>query len=281
MMRRDGVRLWTALWIVYLAWGSTYVAIKIAVRTLPPLLTAGNAVPRGGRDPRRHRRGCATLAPGGAPPGAPCGGSRGCAARIRRRPRARRRDAHRLRRRRDDRRLRAPADRRLAARRRRARAAADGARRRRRVGRARHRRRPRELLGRRDRRRAPRDAHRLDLLVERVVRVAVAPAAEGPARRHGLRDARRRGRAHRGSRRHRRARRPRCGRVRARTDRSMGLPRDRRVGARVHGLRLAPRQRADLAGRDAPVRQPTRRRRARRAAPRRAPRARRPSSAQR
>ena len=40
-MRRDGVRLWTALWIVYLAWGSTYVAIKIAVRTLPPLLTAG------------------------------------------------------------------------------------------------------------------------------------------------------------------------------------------------------------------------------------------------
>ena len=35
-MRRDGVRLWTALWIVYIAWGSTYVAIKIAVRTLPP-----------------------------------------------------------------------------------------------------------------------------------------------------------------------------------------------------------------------------------------------------
>ena len=40
-MRRDGIRLWTALWIVYLAWGSTYVAIKLAVRTLPPLLTAG------------------------------------------------------------------------------------------------------------------------------------------------------------------------------------------------------------------------------------------------
>ena len=40
-MRRDGARLWTALWIVYIAWGSTYVAIKIAVRTLPPLLTAG------------------------------------------------------------------------------------------------------------------------------------------------------------------------------------------------------------------------------------------------
>jgi len=40
-VRRDGIRLWTALWIVYLAWGSTYVAIKLAVRTLPPLLTAG------------------------------------------------------------------------------------------------------------------------------------------------------------------------------------------------------------------------------------------------
>ena len=35
------VRLWTALWTVYLVWGSTYLAIKIAVRTLPPLVTAG------------------------------------------------------------------------------------------------------------------------------------------------------------------------------------------------------------------------------------------------
>lgn len=34
-------QLWTALWIVYLVWGSTYLGIKIAVRTLPPLLTAG------------------------------------------------------------------------------------------------------------------------------------------------------------------------------------------------------------------------------------------------
>jgi drug/metabolite transporter (DMT)-like permease len=41
VVRRDRIRLWTALWIVYLAWGSTYLAIKIAVRTLPPLLTAG------------------------------------------------------------------------------------------------------------------------------------------------------------------------------------------------------------------------------------------------
>ena len=34
-------QLWTALWIVYLVWGSTYLGIKIAVRTLPPLLAAG------------------------------------------------------------------------------------------------------------------------------------------------------------------------------------------------------------------------------------------------
>ena len=35
------MRLWVALWVVYLVWGSTYLGIKVAVRTLPPLLTAG------------------------------------------------------------------------------------------------------------------------------------------------------------------------------------------------------------------------------------------------
>jgi drug/metabolite transporter (DMT)-like permease len=40
-VRRTRLELWTALWIVYVVWGSTYLAIKIAVRTLPPLLTAG------------------------------------------------------------------------------------------------------------------------------------------------------------------------------------------------------------------------------------------------
>ena len=40
-MRRQRIELWTALWIVYIVWGSTYLAIKLAVRTLPPLLTAG------------------------------------------------------------------------------------------------------------------------------------------------------------------------------------------------------------------------------------------------
>jgi drug/metabolite transporter (DMT)-like permease len=40
-VRRTQVELWLALWVVYIVWGSTYLAIKVAVRTLPPLLTAG------------------------------------------------------------------------------------------------------------------------------------------------------------------------------------------------------------------------------------------------
>ncbi len=35
------LEIWTALAIVYVVWGSTYVAIKLAVRTLPPLLAGG------------------------------------------------------------------------------------------------------------------------------------------------------------------------------------------------------------------------------------------------
>jgi drug/metabolite transporter (DMT)-like permease len=38
---RTGWQVWVALGIVYVVWGSTYLAIKVAVRTLPPLLTAG------------------------------------------------------------------------------------------------------------------------------------------------------------------------------------------------------------------------------------------------
>src|SRR4051812_45606260 len=30
--------VWTALWIVYIVWGSTYLAIRITVQTLPPFL---------------------------------------------------------------------------------------------------------------------------------------------------------------------------------------------------------------------------------------------------
>jgi drug/metabolite transporter (DMT)-like permease len=35
------LRVWGALWIVYIIWGSTYLAIRIAVETMPPLLGAG------------------------------------------------------------------------------------------------------------------------------------------------------------------------------------------------------------------------------------------------
>jgi drug/metabolite transporter (DMT)-like permease len=36
-----GWRIWTALGIVYIVWGSTYFAIKISVETMPALLSAG------------------------------------------------------------------------------------------------------------------------------------------------------------------------------------------------------------------------------------------------
>lgn len=32
--------VWAALWVVYLVWGSTYLAIRVTVETMPPLLTA-------------------------------------------------------------------------------------------------------------------------------------------------------------------------------------------------------------------------------------------------
>jgi drug/metabolite transporter (DMT)-like permease len=34
-------KVWSALWIVYLVWGSTYLAIRVMVETVPPLLGAG------------------------------------------------------------------------------------------------------------------------------------------------------------------------------------------------------------------------------------------------
>ena len=36
-----GWQVWTALWIVYIVWGSTYLAIRILVETIPPLIGAG------------------------------------------------------------------------------------------------------------------------------------------------------------------------------------------------------------------------------------------------
>lgn len=37
----SSVLIWTALWAVYIVWGSTYLAIRVADRTLPPFLMAG------------------------------------------------------------------------------------------------------------------------------------------------------------------------------------------------------------------------------------------------
>lgn len=34
-------RIWTALWVVYIVWGSTYLAIRYVVKTIPPFLGAG------------------------------------------------------------------------------------------------------------------------------------------------------------------------------------------------------------------------------------------------
>lgn len=39
--RAPGWLVWVNLWIVYLVWGSTYLAIRVVVRTMPPLLTVG------------------------------------------------------------------------------------------------------------------------------------------------------------------------------------------------------------------------------------------------
>jgi drug/metabolite transporter (DMT)-like permease len=36
-----GWQVWGALWIVYIIWGSTYLAIRVMVETMPPLLGAG------------------------------------------------------------------------------------------------------------------------------------------------------------------------------------------------------------------------------------------------
>jgi drug/metabolite transporter (DMT)-like permease len=36
-----GWQVWGALWIVYIVWGSTYLAIRVMVETVPPLLGAG------------------------------------------------------------------------------------------------------------------------------------------------------------------------------------------------------------------------------------------------
>jgi drug/metabolite transporter (DMT)-like permease len=39
--RSPSLKVWAALWTVYIVWGSTYLAIRVTVETLPPLLTGG------------------------------------------------------------------------------------------------------------------------------------------------------------------------------------------------------------------------------------------------
>jgi len=39
--RPSAARIWAALLVVYVVWGSTYLAIRVAVQTLPPFLMAG------------------------------------------------------------------------------------------------------------------------------------------------------------------------------------------------------------------------------------------------
>jgi len=40
-VRKLGAREWLAFFAIYVIWGSTYLAIRLAVETIPPLLTAG------------------------------------------------------------------------------------------------------------------------------------------------------------------------------------------------------------------------------------------------
>ncbi len=55
-----GWQVWTGLWIVYIVWGSTYLAIRVVVETVPPFLSAGaRFVLRGRGDARVPRRGAA------------------------------------------------------------------------------------------------------------------------------------------------------------------------------------------------------------------------------
>ena len=39
--RAPAWQVWTALWIVYIVWGTTYLAIRVVVDTMPPLLAGG------------------------------------------------------------------------------------------------------------------------------------------------------------------------------------------------------------------------------------------------
>jgi drug/metabolite transporter (DMT)-like permease len=71
---RTRVKSWIALGIVYLVWGSTYLAIRVGVEHLPPLLMAGTRYVIAGAllypIARRASADARGTAPGGARPGA-------------------------------------------------------------------------------------------------------------------------------------------------------------------------------------------------------------------
>ena len=48
-------KVWTALWAVYIIWGSTYLFIAIAVETIPPLLAVSTRFIAAGGDHGRDR----------------------------------------------------------------------------------------------------------------------------------------------------------------------------------------------------------------------------------
>ena len=49
-------KIWSALWVVYIVWGSTYLAIALMVETIPPLLGAGFRFVTVGADPAADPR---------------------------------------------------------------------------------------------------------------------------------------------------------------------------------------------------------------------------------
>ena len=57
-------KLLVALWTVYLVWGSTYLAIKISVETLPPFLSSGARFLLAGVHPRGDPVGDRAVCPG-------------------------------------------------------------------------------------------------------------------------------------------------------------------------------------------------------------------------
>ena len=38
----SGLLVWAALWTVYIVWGSTYLALRVLVETIPPLVSTGS-----------------------------------------------------------------------------------------------------------------------------------------------------------------------------------------------------------------------------------------------